>query len=111
MLTVAAGAGTVYGKKTYKMLLAAIPQFTNANNLTVVMSDLIGLPISILPNSPPPVITEAGVARTGNLLQYADLTNPATTTTGDPRGAIQLSAAGPGAGTGATPERRQPLRH
>jgi hypothetical protein len=104
MLTVPAGAGTVYGKKTYKMLLAAIPQYTNANNLTVVTSDLIGLPISLLPNWPPPVILEAGVARTGDLLQYADLTNPATTATGDPRGAIQLSAAGPGAGTGATPD-------
>jgi hypothetical protein len=104
IITAAAGAGTTYGRKTYKMLLAAIPQFTNANNLTVVTSDLIGMPISMLPNGIPPTIYEAGVARTGDLVQYADLTNPATTTTGDPRGGIQLSAEGPGAGTGATPD-------
>jgi hypothetical protein len=104
IIAVAAGAGTTYGRKTYKMLLAATPQFSSANNYTVVTSDLIGLPLSLLPNEPAPIITEGGTARTGDFLQYADLTNPATTSTGDPRGAIQLSAAGPGAGTGATPD-------
>ena len=105
LLTLAAGAGTTYGRKTYKVLLSATPNFTTTSNVTVVTSDLIGLPIAVLPNEPVPVITEAGAARTGDPLQYADLTNPATTTTGDPRGAVQLSAAGPnGAAAGATPD-------
>jgi hypothetical protein len=104
IISVAAGAGTTYGRKTYKMLLAATPQFSSANNYVVVTSDLIGLPIAVVPNEPVPVVTEAGTARTGDPLQYADLTNPATTSTGDPRGAIQLSAAGPNTATGATPD-------
>ena len=104
IIAVPAGAATTYGRKTYKMLLAATPQFSSANNYTVVTSDLIGLPLSLLPNEPAPVISEAGTPRTGDFVQYADLTNPATTSTGDPRGAIQLSAAGPGAGTGAAPD-------
>jgi hypothetical protein len=103
MIASLAGAGTAYGRKTYKVLLAAIPQFTSALNYTVVTSDLIGLPLSVLPNQPLPTITEAGLARTGDFFQYADLTSPATQATGDPRGGVQLSAAGPGAGTGNTP--------
>jgi hypothetical protein len=71
---------------------------------TVVTSDLIGFPISVLPGAPAPVITLAGAAYTTGVVQYADLTNPATTTTGDPRGAYQMSAKGPNAGaTGAGP--------
>jgi hypothetical protein len=105
IINAVAGAGTTYGRKTYKMLLAAVPQFTNANNLTVVTSDLIGMPISVLPNTIPPDVKIAGVEDVGEVFQYADLTSPATTSTGDPRGGVQLSAAGPNAGaTGAGPD-------
>jgi hypothetical protein len=87
------------------MLLGATPQFTSAFNYSVVTSDLIGLPISILPGEPPPTVTIAGAPDAGIVFQYADLTNPATTSTGDPRGAVQLSPAGPDAGaTGAGPD-------
>jgi hypothetical protein len=103
LIATPAGAATTYGRKTYKVLLAATPQFTSALNYTVVTSDLIGLPLSVLPNQPPPIITEGGVARP-DLFQYADLTSPATQATGDPRGGVQLSAAGPNAGApGTTP--------
>jgi hypothetical protein len=99
IIPVAAGAGTTYGKKTYKVFLAAIPQFNNATNYVVVTSDLIGLPISVLPPpAPQPVVLFGGVSETGIVTQYADATNPATTSSGDPRGAIQLSAKGPVAG-------------
>jgi len=105
IIAVAAGAGTTWSKKTYKVLLAAIPQFSSAFNYQVITSDLLGLPLSLLPNEPAPVITSAGAAYVGSVLQYADLTNPATTATADPRGAIQLSSAGPNAGaTGAAPD-------
>jgi hypothetical protein len=102
MIAVAA-AGTTYGRKTYKVLLAAIPQFTSAFNYTVVTSDLIGLPLSVLPNQLPPTILEGGAAYAG-VFQFADLTNPATQLTGDPRGAIQLSANGPNVGAGVGPD-------
>lgn len=105
IITATAGATTAYGKKTYKVFIDATPQFNDAHAYTVVTSDLIGLPLSVLPNAPAPVVTLAGAAYAGAVTQYADLTNPATTTTGDPRGAIQMSSKGPNAGaTGAGPD-------
>jgi hypothetical protein len=104
IITAGAGAVTVYGKKCYKVFIDATPQFNDNHAYSVVTSDLIGLPFSVLPNAPPPVVTLAGAAYTTGVFQYADLTNPATTTTGDPRGAIQMSTKGPNAGaTGAGP--------
>jgi hypothetical protein len=100
-----AGATTAYGKKTYKVFIDATPQFNDNHAYTVVTSDLIGFPIAVLPNAPAPVVLEAGAAYAGGVIQYADLTNPATTTTGDPRGALQMSTKGPNAGsTGAGPD-------
>jgi hypothetical protein len=100
-----AGAGTAFGRKTYKVLLAATPQFTSALNYTVVTSDLIGLPLSVLPNQLPPSISMGGADYSANAVtQFADLTSPATTLTGDPRGAFQLSPAGPLAGGGTGPD-------
>jgi hypothetical protein len=97
-----AGAATTYGRKTYKIFLAAIPQYTAGQNVTVITSDLIGMPVCLLPNQPIPTITLAGVGYAPDALtQYADLTYPATTSTMDPRGALQVSAAGPV--TGGTP--------
>jgi hypothetical protein len=99
VIAVGAGAVTTYGKKTYKVFLSATPQFNNATNYTVVTSDLIGLPLSVLPPpAPQPVLLFGGVAEAGVVTQYADPTNPATTSSGDPRGALQLSAKGPVAG-------------
>lgn len=105
-ITATAGATTTYGKKTYKVFLSATPQFNDAHAYTVVTSDLIGLPLSVLPApNPLPVLLAAGAAYAGSVLQYADQTNPATLTTGDPRGGIQLSNKGPNAGaTGAGPD-------
>jgi hypothetical protein len=106
IIQVAAGAVTTYGKKTYKVFIAATPQFNDNHAYSVVTSDLIGFPISALPPpAPQPVILFGGAAYAGAVIQYADFTNPATTSTGDPRGAIQLSAKGPNAGaTGAGPD-------
>jgi hypothetical protein len=105
VINVAAGAGTAWGRKTYKMFLNAIPQFTDSHNYTVVTSDLIGMAVSVVPNQPPPIITEAGAAYVGAVFQYADPTNPGTINTADPRGAVQLSANGPVAGgTGTGPD-------
>jgi hypothetical protein len=93
-----AGATTVYGKKTYKIFLGATPQFSDAHNYTVVTSDLVGLPLVLINDGFAPTVLSAGTAYTTSVPQYGDLTSPATLTTGDPRGAIQLSAKGPNGG-------------
>jgi hypothetical protein len=104
IIAVGAGAVTTYGKKTYGVFISATPQFNDSHAYTVVTSDLVGFPISVLPNAPAPIINFAGAAYTTGVIQYADLTNPATTSTGDPRGGIQMSSKGPNAGaTGAGP--------
>jgi len=107
IITTVAGT-TVYGKKTYDIFISAIPQFTDGtggHNLTVVTSDFIGFPISVMDASSL-VIGSLAYGATALILTGgtanvtiipADTSNPATTTTGDPRGGIQLSAAGPGA--------------
>jgi hypothetical protein len=103
-----AAATTVWGKKTYSLFISATPQFTDAShNYTVCESDLIGLPVSVLDAGSIVAVTFGGtaeVAGTGYTIVPADLTNPATTTTGDPRGGIQVSANGPATapGTGLT---------
>jgi hypothetical protein len=99
-----AGATTTYGKKTYKGVLSATPQFSDAHNYTAITSDLIGLPVALVNDGYAPTILSAGAAYAGSVLQYADFTNPATSITQDPRGAVQLSTKGPNAGaTGAGP--------
>jgi hypothetical protein len=107
IITATAGATTAYGKKTYSTIIAATPQFNDAHAYTVVTSDLMGFPISVVPSAPPPTIMLGATAQTGTLvgIQYADQTAPATTTTGDPRGAFQMSTKGPNAGvTGTGPD-------
>jgi hypothetical protein len=98
-----AGATTAWGKKTYDIFISATPQFTDAHNYTVVTSDFIGFPMSVMDVNSIVTATFAGVAltyasgsNTATIIP-ADTTYPATTTTGDPRGGIQLTANGPGA--------------
>jgi hypothetical protein len=105
IIAVGAGAVTTYGRKTYGRFISATPQFNDNHAYSVVTSDLIGFPLSVLPApAPQPVVTFAGTAYAGAVTQYADLTSPATTSTGDPRGGLQMSTKGPNAGaTGGGP--------
>lgn len=99
IITSTAGATVAYGKKTYDIFVSATPQASGgAFNFQAVTSDLIGLPVSVMSNNALYSVSLGGTAlaiATGYTLQPADLTNPATTTTGDVRGAIQLTANGP----------------
>ena len=102
IIAATAGATTVWSKKTYDIFVSATPQFSDAHNYTVATSDFIGLPISVL-SADSIVAMSYGSAATvpaNFTIIPADLTNPATQTTGDPRGGIQLSASGPGATPG-----------
>jgi hypothetical protein len=102
IIVAGAGAGTTWGKKTYDVFISATPQFTNAANYTVVTSDLIGLPITLL--GPSGLYAVIFGATTEPAADYTivpgDLTFPATQTTGDPRGGIQVTANGPAAAPG-----------
>jgi hypothetical protein len=107
LITQLGGAGTAWGKKTYDVFLSATPQFTDAgHNYTVVTSDLIGLPMSVIsPNSFASMLfgaagSQAAMVAANYTLVPADQTNPATTTTGDPRGGIQMTANGPATAPG-----------
>jgi hypothetical protein len=108
IITIGAVAATIWGKKTYSMFISATPQYTEAGrNLTVVVSDFIGLPISVMDGGSIVDVLFGGtaeVAGTAYTVIPADTTSPATTSTGDPRGGIQVSANGPATapGTGLT---------
>jgi len=100
---VANGATAVYGKKTWKYIQAVVPQATDAGHTySVGTSDLFGFVVRTdrweytneFWNGS--FITAAGPATTGTWTK-ADLTNPATSTTGDVRGTFQPSARGPSA--------------
>src|SRR5271166_1407881 len=96
-------AATNWGKKAFKYVFSATPDFTDGtNNYTVGTSDVFGIHMqsdfveqtSVWWNG----VISAG-ANTG--WAAADLTDPATTSTGDVRGTIQTSAQGGGTGIGA----------
>lgn len=101
-ITVPAGAGTTYSKKSLKVLISAVPQFADAHAYQVVTGDLIGFPVAYVAGGFFPSANLNGTAYTTSVYQFADLTNPATSTTGDPRGGMQLSAKGPIGGASGT---------
>jgi hypothetical protein len=102
------GAVTAWSKKTYDMLITATPALTEAagHNYTVVTGDIIGLPLSVMSADSIVAVSLGGVAAvagTNFIVIPADITNPASPTTGDTRGSIQVGAAGPAATTPGTP--------
>lgn len=102
--SIAQGSATNYGKKAFKAILSAVPDFTDGtNNYTVGTSDVFGFAIrtDLLEET---MVWWAGLLSAGAAYGFvaADVTNPATATTGDVRGTIQTSAVGGGTGLGAT---------
>lgn len=103
-ITAAANTQTL-GKKAFKYIASVTPATTDAQNYSVDTTDVIGLPLRAdswayvdlyfgLASTPANnVITAA----TGFVL--ADVTNPATTTTGDVRGTYAMQTATDGAKT------------
>lgn len=106
IIAVPAAAGTTWGKKTYDVFLSCTPLSADTGRTTVqvVVSDFIGLPLSVLSsNSIASILYGAAGAQAALTIgtQYtvipADLTNPATQLTGDVAGGVQLTANGPAA--------------
>ena len=109
IITVAAGANTVWGKKTYDLFISATPLFgPDAHAYTVKTSDFFGFPLSVMDAGSIVSATFGGTAlvfsgsSTATIVP-ADTTYPSSTTTGDPRGGLQLTANGP-ASSPTTPQ-------
>jgi hypothetical protein len=102
VLTSAGGATTVWSKKTYDMFISATPRTSDAHAYTVVTSDFIGFPISVMSVDSIVAMALGGTALipANYTIIPADLTNPPSNLTGDPRGGIQTTANGPGATPG-----------
>lgn len=115
IVAVGSAAGTYWGKKTYDIFISCTPLSADAGRTTVqvVVSDFIGLPLSVMSNnSIQSVLYGAPGAQTAQIptpyatsnytVIPADTTSPATQSTGDPRGGIQVSANGPAVALGLT---------
>lgn len=98
LITHVGGAVVTWGKKTFKWFLSATPQFSDAHAYNVVTSDTFGFGTRsdryeycnlFYASSYGTVAVSTASAWTA-----ADQTNPATTTTGDPRGTFQVSTRG-----------------
>lgn len=102
-ITAAAGTGPTYGKKAFKYVASVVPQFTDAHNYSVGTGDTFGFAIrsdfweymALFWNAASLTALTGWVA--------ADLTSPATSTTGDSRGTLQVSTRGAGSNATATP--------
>ena len=115
IVPVLAAAATYWSKKTYDIFISLTPLSADTGRTTVqvIVSDFIGLPMSVLSSNGiqsvlygAPGAQVAGIPVPYALSTYtvipADLTYPATQTTGDPRGGIQVSANGPAVALGLT---------
>lgn len=100
---VTVGAATIgYGKKCFKYIASVTPNFTDAHNYSVGTSDVFGFAFRS------GLWEEADVSWAGTKMTTStgwlafDGTDPATTTTGDVRGVIQISTGGGGTGITAS---------
>lgn len=101
--TITVGAATIgYGKKCFKYVGSVTPNFTDAHNYSVGTSDVFGFALRS------GLWEEAQVAWAGTMMTtntgwlVFDGTSPATPTTGDVRGVIQISTGGGGTGITAS---------
>jgi hypothetical protein len=115
IITIPQAAGTTWGKKTYDLFLSCTPLAADGarTSVQVVVSDFIGLPLSVMSiNSIASVLygplgTQTAQTAYGGSFNFtvipADTTNPATTSTGDVAGGIQVTGNGPATALGLTP--------
>lgn len=103
LVTVAAGASTGYSLKTFKYILSIVPQFTDAgHNYVVGTVDLFGFNARASSFGDIVVVWANALMTSSTGFVTGDTADPATNATGNPRGTIQLTSAGPGSGIGST---------
>ena len=100
-ITATAGATTTFGKKAFKYIGSITPAFTDAHAYTVGTTDVFGFAFRSTLWEDTEVYWNGASMTTSQGWLAADLTDPATGTTGDVRGVIQTGAGGGGTGIGA----------
>lgn len=98
LIVAPAAASTNFGKKAFKAIASAVPQFSEAHPYSIGTGDTFGFAFRC--NAwEDTTICWAGALNAANTgFVAADNTSPATTTTGDVRGTIQVSGQGNGGG-------------
>jgi hypothetical protein len=87
-------AATVYGKKAFKYIGSITPNFTDAHNYAVGVGDTFGFSLRIDEWENARFYYGGGLMVISTGVIAAVTTNPATATTGDVRGTIQVSSSG-----------------
>lgn len=100
-ITIGAGAVTAYGKKAFKYIASATPSFTSAITYSVGTSDLFGFTVRADFWEYLQVFVAGAFLSVNTGYTAADATSPATSTTGDVRGTLQIGSLGPLAGGAA----------
>lgn len=95
-LLTSSGTTTIFGQKAFKYILAVTSQTTNANSFTIGIGDTFGFPIRSDRWENITIIYNGGGASSAQGWLKAVTTSPATNTTGDIRGTVQVSSLGNG---------------
>lgn len=95
-VTAGAGAVTTNGKKAFKFIYSATPQFTDAHNYSVGTADIFGFPLRADSFDQVFIWWNSALITASTGFVVADATSPATSSTGDVRGtyAVQSSSDG-----------------
>lgn len=94
---------TAYGKKAFKYIVSVTPDFTDAGfTYSIGTSDIFGFNLREDYCEDTEIWWAAGLNAATTGFTAAVATTPATTTTGDVRGTILVSAFGTGSGIGTT---------
>lgn len=96
LITATAGATSVNGKKAFKFVTSVTPQFTDAHNYSFGTTDIFGLPLRAAISAETLVNWNDALLTANTGFVGADVTTPATTTTGDVRGTYAVQSASDG---------------